>query len=440
MRIAVIGVGHVGLVSAACFASWGHDVVGLDHDAEKLSALREGRVPFFEPELEELVRAQVAAGRLRFTGDLAEATDGAEVVFVCVGTPSLPGGGPNLSYVEAVGREVASSVTHDLVLVEKSTVPANTGARLDAVIEREVANRPVSPRIEVASNPEFLREGSAVKDTLHPDRIVIGTSSPWAADALRRVYATVLEEDGCPLVEVDVPTAELIKHASNAFLATKISFINAVARICDRVGGDVNDVALGMGLDKRIGPRFLQAGLGYGGSCFPKDIDAFIHLADQVGYDFALLREVREVNRQQRELVLAKLRAELWNLDDKTVAVLGAAFKPGTDDLREAPALHVARLLRDAGASVRIWDPVALQAVAKQEPWLERCDDVDAALEGAHAAVIATEWPEVSSLPPERFRELLAYPIVIDARNALDPDAMIAAGLRYHSIGRRSVT
>jgi UDPglucose 6-dehydrogenase len=438
VHITVVGVGHVGLVSAAAFARWGHDVVGMDDDAGKIERLRSGRTPFYEPGLDDLVEETVSSGRLRFTGDLAEALASAEVVFVCVGTPPLPGGGPNLSFVEAVGRHVVEHASRDLVLVEKSTVPANTGRRLEQVIAREQHRLGTAHRIEVASNPEFLREGVAVEDTLHPDRVVYGTSSDRARDALRAVYATVVEEDGCPVVETDVPTAELIKHASNAFLATRISFINAVAQVCERVGADVATVAEGMGHDVRIGHRFLQAGLGYGGSCFPKDVDAFAHLARQVGYDFRLLEEVRAINVGQRRAVIDKLTHELWHLDEKVVTLLGAAFKPGTDDLREAPAVHLARDLVELGATVRVYDPVALDGVARELPEVERYDDIDAALAGAHAAVVCTEWDEVKALTPERYLTALAYPIVVDGRNAHDPDAMLDAGLRYHSMGRRS--
>jgi UDPglucose 6-dehydrogenase len=279
-----------------------------------------------------------------------------------------------------------------------------------------------------------------VADTLHPDRIVIGADHEEALVALRGVYAHVVEQDGCPLVETDVPTAELIKHASNGFLATKISFINAVADVCDAVGADVDLVARGMGLDERIGDKFLQAGLGYGGSCFPKDVDAFIHLARQVGRDFQLLEEVRNINVSRRERVLHKLRDELWHLQEKTVTLLGAAFKPGTDDLREAPALYLARLLLDEGAKVRIYDPVALPGVAEELPEVELVEDPLEACSGAHAAVVTTDWPEIVALRPDDLKRTLGYPIVIDARNAFDPDAMIDAGLRYHSMGRRSVT
>lgn len=439
MKIAVIGVGHVGLVSAAAFAKWGHDVVGMDDDPAKMQLLAQGRPWFYEPGLQELLDDVIGAGRLTFTSDVGQAVAGADCVFVCVGTPPLPGGGPNLSYVEAVGRNVVPHATGDLVLVEKSTVPANTGRRLEQVVDREREAHGVTHRIEVASNPEFLKEGAAVDDTLHPDRVVYGTSSDWAREVLARVYAPMVTQDDCPVVETDVPTAELIKHASNGFLATKISFINAVAQVCERVGADVKVVAEGMGLDDRIGPRFLAAGLGYGGSCFPKDVDAFAHLARQVGYDFNLLDEVRTINAGQLDLVISKLESELWHLEEKVVTLLGAAFKPGTDDLRESPAIHLARHLTRAGATVRVYDPVALANVAREHPELERFEDPVEAMRGAHAAVVCTDWDHVKDLTPQDYLGALAYPIVVDGRNVHDPDTMIDAGVRYHSIGRRSV-
>lgn len=440
MHLAVVGVGHVGLVTAACLAADGHHVVGMDDDASKIEGLLEGRIWFHEPDLPELVAEQEAAGRLSFTGDLAVALKEAEVVFVCVGTPPLPGGGPNLRYVEAVGRKVGELAERDVVLVEKSTVPANTGARLRSVIARELDRRGHDVTVHVASNPEFLREGQAVADTLGPDRVVYGTEHDDARDVLRRVYAPLVERTGAPVVETDVPTAELIKHASNAMLATRISFINQVARVCDAVGADVAVVAEGMGLDERIGSKFLQAGLGYGGSCFPKDVDAFIHLARQVGEDFLLLEEVRRINEGQREVVLRKLRDELWHLEEKVVTLLGAAFKPGTDDLREAPASYVARALLAEGATVRVYDPVALEAFAAEVDGVVPIDDPLEAMRGADAVVITTEWDEVKALSPEAFVEALGYPIVVDARNAFDPDTMLDAGIRYHSMGRRSAS
>ena len=436
MKVAVIGVGHVGLVSAGCLARWGHDVVGMDDNPDAIATLRRGGVQFHEPGLPELVAEGVASGRLRFTDDPAEAFDHAEVAFVCVGTPPLPGGAPNLAYVEKVGHTAASHATRDLVLVEKSTVPASTGVRLLQSIGREQSLANSSVRIDVASNPEFLREGSAVEDTLRPDRIVIGAESDRARDALLAVYEPLLAEHPCPVLVTDLATAELIKHASNAFLATKISFINAVARVCELVGADVEQVADGMGLDHRIGRQFLNAGLGYGGSCFPKDVDAFLHLARAAGYDFPLLDEVRRINGSQRTWVIDRLRAELWHLQGKTVALLGAAFKPGTDDLREAPAIDIAGRLLDEGATVRVYDPVALHRVKDLLPAVQVVEDPLAACRGAHAAVVCTEWPEVAAITPAEFAEALNYPIVIDGRNVFDPATMSAAGIRYHSVGR----
>ncbi len=436
MRTAVIGTGHVGLVTAGCLARWGHEVVGMDDDAAKIAKLQSGGMPFFEPGLNELVNEGVEAGRLTFTTDLAEALSGCEVAFVCVGTPGLPGGGPNLAYVERVGVEAARLATNDLVLVEKSTVPANTGVRLAQVIAREQARHGKSHDIQVASNPEFLKEGTAVEDTLFPDRVVIGSATPEAGETVRAVYEPMLQQHGCPVVMADLQTAELIKHASNAFLATKISFINQVALICDEVGADVTTVAEGMGLDERIGRQFLRAGVGYGGSCFPKDVNAFIHLAQSIGEPFHILEAVRDVNERMRDVVMERLSAELWHLEGKVVTLLGAAFKPGTDDLREAPAMHLARRLQAAGAVVRIYDPVSIEHVKAQLDDVEVHDDPRAALRDAHAAVVCTEWDEVKALTPADYAETLGYPIVVDGRNVHDPAAMAAAGIRYSSIGR----
>lgn len=439
MQVAVIGIGHVGLVTAGALVRWGHDVIGFDIDQEKLHTLAAGRMPFFEPGLHELVQEGITSGQLRFTSSLADALGAVEVAFVCVGTPPLPGGGPDLSYVEAVGRAVAQHARGDLVLVEKSTVPANTGNRLRQVIEREQRRSGNGRTIDVASNPEFLKEGSAVEDTLHPDRIVYGTWTTRARDVLRRVYEPLVTEDDCPVIETDVASAELIKHASNAFLATRISFMNAVARVAEKVGADVHEIARGMGLDARIGPAFLRAGLGYGGSCFPKDVDAFAHLARAVGYEFELLEAVRTINNEQRELVISKLEAELWHLADKQITLLGAAFKPGTDDLREAPAIYLAQALLEAGASVSIYDPVALEGVRQLLPEVKTFEDPLEACRNSHAVVVTTEWPQVCSLDRAALLAALAYPVVIDARNVFDPDDFITAGARYHSIGRRSV-
>ena len=437
MKTAVIGVGHVGLVTVATLARWGHHVVGFDHDSRRIEQLQAGEMPFYEPGLADLVAEGVDAGRITFTTSEVEAYDDVDVAFMCVGTPSNPDGSPNLAYVERVARAAARNATADLVLVEKSTVPASTGDRIDRIIEFEVRARDV--RIEVASNPEFLREGTAVQDTLEPDRIVVGVSSDWAAARLREIYQPVLDEHGCPYVEADRPTAELIKHASNAFLATRISFINVIAEICEKVGADVDVVADGMGHDERIGRRFLHAGLGYGGSCFPKDVDAFNHLAEQLGVDFSLLDSVRRINRRMRTHVLAKLTDELWHLDDKTVTILGMSFKPGTDDLREAPAMWLAERLLEVGATVRVYDPVALPKVVAALPDVEPVDDPLEACEGAHAAVVATEWDEVRALDLHDLAKRMAWPVLVDGRNVFDADGAAAAGLRYRCIGRREV-
>ncbi|MFT5563998.1 MAG: UDPglucose 6-dehydrogenase [Myxococcota bacterium] len=439
MKLTVIGVGHVGLVTAATMAAVGHDVVGLDHDAAKLAALTSGRVPFYEPGLQELVDEQVAAGRLRFTSEMADAIDGAEVAFVCVGTPSLPGGAPNLSYVEQVGIEVAALAKQDLVLVEKSTVPANTGVRLGQIIAREQAQNASDVRLSVASNPEFLREGNAVEDTLKPDRIVIGASDAATRRVVRNAYEPLLAQHECPVIETDLATAELIKHASNAYLATRISFMNAVAQVCERVGADVRTVADGMGHDHRIGRHFLNAGIGYGGSCFPKDVDGFLHLSQSVGYNFGLLDEVRIINEQMLDLVMDKLRGELWHLEGKTVTLLGAAFKPGTDDLRRAPAMALAERLLAEQVDVRVYDPVALDNVRAEQPNVTCVADVMEAVTDAHAVVVCTEWPEVRALDLTELAAALKYPIVIDGRNIFEPDEARAAGLQYHGIGRGSV-
>jgi UDPglucose 6-dehydrogenase len=436
MRIAVVGVGHVGLVSAACFAELGHSVVGMDDDHGRVRQLARGVVPFYEPGLEELVQRHVDGGALTFTGELAEAVAGAEVVFVCVGTPSLPGGGADLSFVEAVGRGVARAATDDLVLVEKSTVPVKTSLRLEAVIAAEHDRAGEGHEVAVASNPEFLREGSAVEDTLHPDRIVLGVPSPEVGDTLRRVYEPLLARGDVPVVETDLATAELIKHASNAFLAMRISYMNALARLCERTGADVSRVAEGMGHDQRIGHAFLEAGLGYGGSCFPKDVDAFIHIARELGYPFRMLEEVRDINLEQRQVAIDKVRVELGSLRGRTITLLGAAFKPGTDDLREAPAVHIARSLLGAGAHVRAYDPVALEGLAKLLPGVEGVSDPLEACREADAAIVCTQWEEIAAVSLTKLREVMATPVLVDGRNLFEPARAVAAGLRYHAIGR----
>ncbi|HVM13186.1 MAG TPA: UDP-glucose/GDP-mannose dehydrogenase family protein [Egibacteraceae bacterium] len=436
MKVAVIGVGHVGLVTAACMAELGHQVIGMDDDEAKIQALRGGSMPFVEPGLNELVADGVGAGRLSFTDHPGEAVDGADVVFISVGTPRREDGSPNLSYVQAAAASVATHAEQPVVVAEKSTVPVRTGERIRQALMLESQARGGSIHHDVVSNPEFLKEGSAVEDTLRPDRVVVGADSAQAHEIMRALYEPLLARHDCPYVATDVRTAELIKHASNAFLATKISFINAVARVCELAGADVEQVADAMGHDVRIGRAFLNAGLGYGGSCFPKDVEAFVHIAGELGYDFGMLRETERINREAKRWPLAQLRRMLWNLASKEVAVLGVAFKPGTDDIRDAPALEVIEELLAEGARVRLHDPVALDHVRGLYPDAVLCDKATDALDGAHAVVVCTEWDEYAAITPERLRELLAYPVVVDARNVWDPAALSAAGLSVASVGR----
>jgi len=435
MRVTVIGAGHVGLVTAACLAQVGHDVVVDDDDPAKLELVRQGRPWFYEPGLQELLAEVTGAGRLRIAVDKAEAVRHGVVVFVCVGTPSRGDGSPNLAYVEAVAREVARNlpVGEFRLVCEKSTVPVQTGDRVAQVIAREA---PPGADWEVASNPEFLREGSAVTDTLAPDRVVVGTTSERGMAAMRELYGPILEGSGAPFLATDRATAELIKHESNAFLATRISFINSVARVCERAGADVELVARGMGLDPRIGAGFLKAGAGYGGSCFPKDVAAFAHRSRELGVEFGILNEVAKVNHEARHAIVGKVRDALWHLDGKRIGVLGLAFKPETDDLREAPAVDVVRELLADGAQVVAYDPVAGEHAAELVPGLEVAGKAVAVAEGAHALVVMTEWQEFHELDPADLRARMAYPILIDARNAMDAEAFAAEGFTVAGVGR----
>jgi UDPglucose 6-dehydrogenase len=435
MKVGVIGVGHVGLVTAACAADLGHEVIGMDDDPTKVTTLKRGEVPFYEEGLAELVADTMHSGRLRITGDAAEAVAGADVVFICVGTPAREDGSPNLSYVQAAAAAVAAHATGPVVVVEKSTVPVRTGERLRHALNLESQARGGGVHHEVVSNPEFTKEGTAVADTLRPDRIVVGADSDRAHEIMRALYQPLLDRYPCPYVATDVRTAELIKHASNAYLATKISFINAVARICEITGADVQTVADAMGHDPRIGRAFLNAGPGYGGSCFPKDVQAFIHIAAEIGYDFGLLRETDRTNREARQWPLTQVRRLLWNLDGKQIAVLGLAFKAGTDDIRDSVALEIIDALRAEGAHVRLHDPVALDHVRSRYPDAAFCDKAEDALAGAHAVIVCTEWDEYRAIAPERLHELLEYPIVVDARNIWSHAGLTSAGLTVASVG-----
>jgi UDPglucose 6-dehydrogenase len=436
MKVAVVGTGHVGLVTAATLAKLGHDVAGFDNDQGKLDMLRAGRSPFYEPGLEELLADTTAAGRLRFPATLDDAVAGCEIVFICVGTPPRATGEANLVAVEAAGRAVAASVGGRTLLVEKSTVPAGTARRLKTTLVRQ---RPdLHAELGVASNPEFLREGKAVEDSLHPDRILVGADDEWAFDAMRALYEP-LTSQGVPLIETDIATAELSKHASNAFLALKISYANALARLSEKAGADVRAVAQVLGSDHRIGPAFLNAGLGYGGYCFPKDIQAFERLARSLGYDFPLLNEVVRINDEAIDATVDKIVDALWNLEDKRIALLGLAFKPNTDDVRLAPALVLANRLIERGAACIGYDPQAGEAAAAEVPALTIASTPYEAARGAHCIVICTEWEEFKALDLDKLKEVLEYPIIVDGRNVFDYEQVRAAGFTYYPTGRPPV-
>lgn len=431
MRVGVIGVGHVGLVTGAALAELGHEVVAMDLDVAKIELLRSGKTPFYEPELDELIARQTATGRLLFRSEPAEAVGDAEVLFICVGRPTTAAGDASLTAVEAVGRDVAKHATPGLVIAEKSTVPPGTADRLRLTIARE---RP-GLAFSVVANPEFLREGHAVQDTLRPDRIVVGSDDPGGFEAMRELYGPLVGL-GIPLIETDARTAELSKLASNAFLATKISFANALGRVAELTGADVVRITEVMGADMRIGPAFLRAGLGFGGYCLPKDTQTLERIAERAGYDFGLLRAVMLVNEDAVAAVAAKVEEAVWNLEGKRIALLGLAFKSGTDDVRSSPALILARRFADEGAVVVGHDPMAAAEARAAIPELEVADDPYEAITGAHCVVICTEWPEYRELDLDRVRELAAYPIVVDGRNVLDPDRAELAGLTYLPVGR----
>lgn len=433
MRVAVIGVGHVGLVTAATLAQQGHEVTGLDHDHDKIETILAGHMPFFEPELEGLVAEQLASGRLRFTHQPAEAMAGAEFAFICVGTPARPDGEANLLAIEKAAEAAAQHADRDFILVQKSTVPVSTGDRLQSLIGGTSQHR-----FFIVSNPEFLREGSAVADSLNPTRILVGADDEAVHARMRELYAPLIK-DGVAYFATDIKTAELAKHASNAFLALKISYANALARICDLSGADVVSIADIMGSDPRIGRDFLNAGLGYGGFCFPKDIAAFRAVASQLGYEFGLLDEVVKINDDALRAAFAKIKDVLWNLEDKKVALFGLSFKPGTDDIRDSPALNLARDLISAGVTVSGFDPEAGPAAAAQVKGLEVCDDPYQAAERADCIVICTEWPEFIGLDWGRIKGICTRPIIVDGRNLLDSQAPEIAGFTYIPTGRPSI-
>jgi UDPglucose 6-dehydrogenase len=453
MRITVIGSGYVGLVAGACFAEIGHDVVLVDNDPKKCSALVAGECPIHELYLPELL-ARNRGERLSFSDNLPHAVRTSKVVFIAVGTPPTVNGEADLSYVESVAREIAGSVNEYKVIVGKSTVPVYTSEWVRKVM---LLNGAPSDLFEVASNPEFLREGTAVTDFLYPDRIVVGTDAPEASNVLREIYKPLLDGSYCrradaiagppcatvppPILITSAKSAELIKYASNAFLAMKISFINAVATICDSVGADVDQVRHGIGTDSRIGSRFLYPGIGYGGSCFPKDLSAYRAVARECGYDFRLLEEVMSINDEQQDRFLRKVRSALWTIRGKRLGVLGLAFKGGTDDIRESPAISIVECLVNEGAYVQAYDPAATERAKEVLPArnILLVNSAYKAAEGADALLVLTEWDEFKHLDYARIRRLLHYPIIVDGRNLLSPEEMRKLNFNYLSIGRPEV-
>jgi UDPglucose 6-dehydrogenase len=449
MKISVIGAGYVGLTTASCLAEIGHTVCCADSDERKLNLLRGGQMPFFEPHLEEIVARNCSAGRLRFDTTETAVTD-AQAIFICVGTPPLENGEADLSAVANVARAIGERATGDCLVIEKSTVPVQTGQQLKRQLQL-YANKGL--RCDLASNPEFLREGSAIEDFFHPDRIVIGVEREETARRLEEIYRPLLDRSfHCPAhsdcredkkpawVVTDMNSAELIKHASNSFLAMKISFINMVSDLCDAVGADVSKVALGMGMDPRIGPAFLKPGIGFGGFCFPKDVQAFVRIAEKAGCDFSLLREVENVNKRRIENFVERVRKELWVIRGRKIAVWGLAFKPNTDDVRFAPSLEIARYLIREGAEVSAYDPQANEKAKAVLPEVRYCADPYEAAQGAEALLVMTEWEEFRQVDWQRVRGIVDRPLIIDGRNALDSKLVAHSGFHYVSIGRAAVT
>lgn len=429
MKIGIIGTGYVGLTTGVCLSDIGHSVICVDNDINKIRQLQNNKVPIYEPGLEEILKRNVKNKRLSFTTDIKSAVKKSEVIFICVGTPPREDGSADLSYIEAVATDIARNMTAYKLIVDKSTVPVETGERVEVTIKRNLKK---SVPFDVASNPEFLREGSAVYDTFNPDRIVIGVESPKAEKLLKEVYKPLK----APVLVTDIKSAELIKHASNSFLATKISFINAVANICSRCGADVEKVAKGMGMDKRIGEAFLNAGIGFGGFCFPKDLEAFLWISGKLGYDFELLKNVIDINTRQKSGFVKKIEDELWIIKDKTVAVLGLAFKPNTDDMRFAPSIDIINQLQAEGAKIKAYDP---QAVSRAKAVLKDvvyCKTPYDAAKDADCLAILTEWDEIKNIDLDKIKKLLNHPIIIDGRNIFEPKKMEKKGFIYKSIGR----
>ncbi len=432
MNVAVVGTGYVGLVTGACFAEFGVSVVGVDKDAAKIDRLQQGQVPFYEPGLEEMVGRNMREKRLAFTTDIKTAIEHSLVIFIAVGTPPGDGGAADLSFVREVALSIARHMNGYKVVVTKSTVPMGTGAMIRGLIEKTQSQK---ASFSVASNPEFLREGAAIEDFMRPNRIVIGAEDPQAVAILRDLYNPLYLIE-TPFVVTSVVSAEMIKYASNAFLATKISFINEIAALCEAVGADVHEVARGMGLDNRIGKKFLHPGPGFGGSCFPKDTRAILHLAEQAGVPAQIVRAVVEANEAQPGRMVEKIRRAVGDLKGKTIACLGLAFKPNTSDTRDSPAIRIIRELRAGGARVRAFDPVAMPETRQALPDIEFGEDAYEAARGCDALVIATEWNQFRNLDWDRMKQALKSPVVVDLRNVYEPEQMRALGVHYTGVGR----
>ena len=434
MDIAIIGSGYVGLVTGACFADVGHNVICVDNDEEKIKTLQAGRLPIYEPGLEEIVHRNVSAHRLHFSSSIREGVDKSHIIFIAVPTPPQPNGDVDLSFIEKVSREIADVLTDYRVIVDKSTVPVKTGERVAETIKRY--NRH-GAKFDVVSNPEFLREGCAIHDLMHPDRVVIGAQSQRAVDLMKKVYEPFM----APVLVTGINSAELIKHAANSFLALKISYINAISAICDASGADVDKVADGIGMDRRIGRQFLNAGIGYGGSCFPKDVAAFIHIGEQLGVPFTLLKEVQRINAGQKERFLKLIRDTLWVLREKKIAVWGLTFKPDTDDVRSSVAIELVDTMLREGAHVTVYDPKGMEKARELKAIADAKFAASAleAVDGAEALVIATEWNEFANVDLTALKKRMTTPIVFDGRNLLNPDTMGELGFHYHSIGRASI-
>jgi UDPglucose 6-dehydrogenase len=429
VNLSIIGTGYVGLVTGTCFAEAGHNVICVDKDAGKVKLLQGGGMPIYEPGLEELVKRCAAAGRLRFTTSTGEGVEGSDVIFIAVPTPPMPDGSVDLSFIEGVSREIAGTMGAYKIIVDKSTVPVKTGQKVAETIKRYCKSR---IDFDVVSNPEFLREGFAVDDFMKPDRVVIGVASPRPVQSMKEIYAPY----NAPIIVTDINSAELIKHAANSFLALKISYINAISVLCEASGANVQEVAAGMGMDARIGRRFLDASLGFGGSCFPKDLSAFIQISEAMGYSFGLLKEVQRINAEQMNRFVKKITDTMWVLKGKTLGVLGLAFKQNTDDVRASPAMDLCHRLQKEGAALRVHDPQAMEKAAAVLKDVTYVADMNEVADGCDALVIATEWPQFKQLDLERVRKSLTHPIIFDGRNLFDIDEMERLGFLYKSIGR----